>query len=278
MTKKPTLKRFIPKPIKAILWQIKYFSEDFIDVITGKRDTLTPPKRMIFVGGGDFREIGDIFLHYFKELGELKPDENVLDVGSGIGRMAAPLTKYLSPNSRYEGIDIVKEGIMWCNKKYKNYPNFHFTLTDIYNKHFNPKGKEKAYNYRFPFDDNTFNFVFLTSVFTHMLPIDMENYLKEISRVLSPQGRCLITFFLINQDSLNNITNGKSTFMFKNEYDNYRTDNLDIPETAVAYNEEYIIGLFKKYGFEIYKPVQYGSWCGREKYLSFQDIMVIKKM
>ena len=271
------IKRFIPKPIKMILRQIKYFFEDNIDAITGKRDKLTPPKRKIFVGDGDFRAIGEEFLHYFIELGELKPNEKVLDVGCGIGRMAAPLTKYLTPDSRYEGIDIVEMGIKWCNKKYKNYPNFHFTLTDIYNKYYNPKGKYKAYNYRFPFDDNTFNFTFLTSVFTHMLPMDMENYVKEISRVLTSQGRCLVTFFSINSDSLNNIANGKSTFMFKHEYNNYRINDLDIPENAIAYEEEYFIGLFKKYGFEIYKPVQYGNWSGREKYLSFQDIIVMKK-
>lgn len=273
------IKRFIPRPIKVILRSIKYFFEDLIDVITGKRDELTPPKskRMIFVGDNDFRAIGKEFFHYFKELGELKPNENVLDVGCGIGRMAAPLTEYLSSNSRYEGIDIVEKGIIWCNRHYKKYPNFHFTLTDIYNKEYNPEGKYKASDYRFPFNDNMFNFAFLTSVFTHMLPIDIENYVKEIQRVLSPQGRCLISFFSINSDSLKNIENNKSTIMFKNEYDNYRTNNLDIPEAAVAYDEEFFIGLLKKYGFEIYKPIQYGSWSGREKYLSFQDIVVIKK-
>jgi ubiquinone/menaquinone biosynthesis C-methylase UbiE len=273
------IKQFIPKSIKTILRQIKYFPADFIDVIKRKkRDELTPPKRYVFVGGGDFEAIGEEFLRYFKELGELKPDENVLDVGCGIGRMAAPLTKYLSPNARYEGIDIVEQGIIWCNKHYKNHPNFHFTLTDIYNKSYNPKGKQNACDYRFPFDDNTFNFAFLTSVFTHMLPMDVENYIKEISRVLSPQGRCLITFFSINADSLNNIANKKSKHMFKHEYDNYRINDLDMPEDAVAYNEEYFIGLLKKYGFEIYKPIQYGNWSGREKHLSFQDIIIIRKM
>jgi len=192
--------------------------------------------------------------------------------------MAVPLTNYLSPNSRYEGIDIVEMGIKWCNKHYKNYPNFHFTFTDIYNKHYNPNGKHKASNYNFPFSDDSFNFVFLTSVFTHMLPMDIENYVKEISRVLQSKGRCLITFFSINFDSLNNIANGKSTIMFKYEYDNYRINNIDVPEETVAYNEEYFIDLLKKYRFEIYKPIQYGSWSGRKKFLSFQDIIIIKKI
>jgi len=46
----------------------------------------------------------------------------------------------------------------------------------------------------------------------------------------------------------------------------YCIEDINIPEVAVAYKEEYFIDLLKLYGFEIYKPIQYGSWCGREKY------------
>jgi hypothetical protein len=81
------IKQFIPRPIKKVLktifLPIIYFFEDFIDVIRGRKDELTPPQRMIFVGDGDFRAIGKEFLLYFKDLGELKPNENVLDVGCG---------------------------------------------------------------------------------------------------------------------------------------------------------------------------------------------------
>ena len=38
---------------------------------------------------------------------------------------------------------------------------------------------------------------FLTSVFTHMLPEDVEHYLDELARVLKPGGRTLITWFLL---------------------------------------------------------------------------------
>ena len=53
----------------------------------------------------------------------------------------------------------------------------------------------------FPCADNSFDLVFLTSVFTHMFAGDVENYLSEISRVLKPGGKCLITWFLLDEVS-----------------------------------------------------------------------------
>jgi hypothetical protein len=60
-----------------------------------------PPPERIFVGDGGFLPIGVEFLKWFVRLGDLKPDERVLDLGCGIGRMeplrALPLS---SPRSR----------------------------------------------------------------------------------------------------------------------------------------------------------------------------------
>ena len=50
------------------------------------------------------------------------------------------------------------------------------------------------------FPDATFDFVCATSVFTHMLPAGVANYLREIRRVLRPGGRCLATFFVLRSD------------------------------------------------------------------------------
>lgn len=64
----------------------------------------------------------------------------MLDVGSGIGRMARPLTKFLTSGS-YVGIDIVPRGIEWCQRHITSrYPNFTFQHADVYNKEYNPTG------------------------------------------------------------------------------------------------------------------------------------------
>jgi ubiquinone/menaquinone biosynthesis C-methylase UbiE len=46
----------------------------------------------------------------------------------------------------------------------------------------------------FPFEKESFDLVFMRSVFTQMPAPDLERYVKEISRVLAPDGRFLGTF------------------------------------------------------------------------------------
>lgn len=268
-----TLKR----QIKTLVKDLYYLPLDIIDSLSGKRDEYTPPRRLIFVGNGDFRKQGDEFLKYFIELGGLKPTHRILDVGCGIGRMAIPLTKFLTTGS-YEGFDIIPRGIKWTNKQISSkYPNFHFQLADVYNEWYNPGGKCDADQYKFPFANESFDFVFLTSVFTHMLPTDMNNYFSEIVRVLRPKGKSLITYFLINNQSRALITQKRSKFDFVHRDEGYWTISLAKPESAIAYDEEHIRNDYRTSKMTIIDPIQYGSWSGREKSLSFQDIIVAEK-
>ena len=241
-------------------------------------EELIPPPEMIFVGGGDFREVGEEFLQYFIAFGGLKPNEEVLDVGCGIGRMAIPLTQYLRSEGRYEGFDIVTDGISCCREEItQRYPNFHFQLADLYNKRYSSEGKYAAADYRFPYESESFDFVFLTSVFTHMLPDGMENYPSEIVRLMKRGGRCLITFLLLNDESLELLSAGPAKFVFQHDFGTYRIVRVDIPEAVVGYDEVFVLGLYEKYGLTIEQPIHYGSWWGRSTFLSHQDIIVASK-
>lgn len=273
------LKRHLPSRLKKTLRLFYCYSIDFAESILGLRDEFTPPRSKIFVGDASFRKPGEEFLRYFLELGGLKPDERVLDVGCGIGRMAVPLTRYLSPRGEYRGFDIVKEGIDWCQGRISpKFPNFHFQLLDIYNRNYNPGGTLRAHECRFPCETGYFDFVLLTSVFTHMLPADMENYFSEIARVLKRGGRCLITFFLLNAGSRSLIASGESKLDFRYEIDGTLTVDERTPEAAVAYDENRIRMTHEKYGLRITEPIRFGSWCGRRHYLSYQDIVVAVKI
>jgi ubiquinone/menaquinone biosynthesis C-methylase UbiE len=231
-----------------------------------------------FANAHSYQAVAEEFMNYFKNIGGLKPNESVLDVGCGCGQMAAALTGYLDKSAIYEGFDIVSTMIKWCERNISSkYPNFHFTRADIFNGSFNPSGRYTAATYKFPYKDQSFDFVFLKSVFTHMLPEDLENYLSEIARVMKSGGRCLISYFLLNTESLKSIESKSSTLDFKHVFGTYRTINEAAPEEAVAYNEEYVRNLYDKFGLHIIEPVYYGSWCSRRNFLSYQDIVIASR-
>lgn len=275
---KKHLAKLIPNPIKPTLKKIYYFPLDIIDRLKS-RYCMIPPRSMIFVGTGDFIQIGKEFRGYLIELANLQPNNRILDVGCGIGRMAIPLTDYISTDGEYFGIEIVKNGIEWCQTYISTkYNNFHFQHIDVYNKHYNPDGKVLAKDFRFPFDDKSFDIVFLTSVFTHMLPSDLDKYMSEISRVLKAGGRCLITFFIINQESETLVRSGRSSLDFRYKIEGCLTINENDPEAAIAYNEEFILKLFTKYMLNVSKPIRYGSWCNRDIFLTYQDLIIATKI
>jgi ubiquinone/menaquinone biosynthesis C-methylase UbiE len=272
------LRRLIPTRFQPAARKLFYLPADSLDLLLGRRDPLTPPKGKIFFSVGDFKKSGEGFVDFLVDLGGLRPSDTVLDVGCGIGRRAVPLTEYLDAKGSYEGIDIVPEGIEWCNKEIAaKFSNFRFTLADVHNKQYHPAGKSQASEYVFPYKDDSFDFTFLASVFTHMLPEAVDNYLSEIARVLRNGGRSMITFFLLNRESLKLMESGVSTINFKYDLNGCRVKERGTPEVSVAYPEGTVRALYKRYGLEIEEPIRYGSWCGRREYLDYQDIVVASK-
>jgi SAM-dependent methyltransferase len=236
-----------------------------------------PPWWLRDVGGDDFEATGQEFLNLFVQVGDLQPDERILEMGCGSGRMAIPLTNYLSQSGYYTGIDITTQSIAWCQRNIsRRYPNFSFLHADLYNKRYNPRGRYLAKDYTFPFKSESFDFIFLTSVFTHLFPEDTENYLCEIARSLRRDGRGFFTFFLLNERQQALAKHGRNDIDFKYGPGPYRVRDESIPESAVAYKETYLRQSLLKCGLALHEPVHYGTWSGREDGLSYQDILLVR--
>jgi len=260
------------------LYRIFYDSADSINFSNKRNNEIIYPKGKLFVGGGDFEKVGNEFFQYFKEFCNLQPNHKILDVGCGMGRMAIPLLNFLENNGSYEGFDVFYDGIKWARKKIsKKHSNFNFSFVNIYNSEYNPKGTLQAFEYKFPYPDRQFNFIFATSLFTHLLPESIENYFAEINRVLKLGGKCLFTFLLLNNKSNRLILEKKSMIKFEHSENNYQVMRKKVPEHTIAYDESFVMEIYKKYNFKIIEPILYGSWCGRKKFVSFQDIIVASK-
>ena len=208
------IKPLVPKNLRPSVLNLYCLMLDAVALIRGRRDALTPPRRLLRFAtdpNSDFGETGRGFVDFLVRQCGLRPDHKVLDVGCGVGRVAVALAGHLEQEGRYEGFDIVPQEIEWCQKHISTrFPNFSFQLADVRNLTYNPKGKVRASEYRFPYDDGSFDFVVLASVFTHMLSRDMDRYVTEVSRVLKHGGRCFISFYLLNDKARKNIGAGIS--------------------------------------------------------------------
>lgn len=233
-----------------------------------------PPIELMFDGPQTLEAYlanGEEFLAIFRDKGGLKLDDKILDVGSGTGRKTIPLTDYLTDKAKYYGIDVKKEGVDWCTENITAVcPNFTFQHIDVYSPGYNPTGTIAPSTFKFPFEDNTFDFVTLCSVFTHMQWDDLTNYLHEVYRVMKPGGRCLITYFLIVKNS----PWDDSTIYY--DVKNGKTASKEFPEQAIAFCAQPLMELYQETGF-IIEQMHWGTWNYRWPGLSYQDIIIAIK-
>lgn len=259
--------------------RVVYWPYDTWMSITRRRDPMVPPKGKIFIGSGDFVSQGRHIAGMLTDLTGLTPDMAVLDVGCGIGRAAVALTSVLSDKGCYEGFDIVHDGIDWCRQRITpRHPNFHFTHVDLRNDLYNLSTEAEAAHFRFPYPDGSFDRVLLTSVFTHMMPDDMNNYLREIRRVLRPGGICLATYFVIDAEAESNMKAGRAYFNFTHDFGHYRLLDANVREADVAFSLDWLCRSFEDAELTL-TAWHRGTWaCApAETAPDFQDVVILTR-
>lgn len=97
-----------------------------------------------------------------------------LDLGCGDGLSAQFIGKYF-PQTKYYGIDISGNSV--DKAKSRGLSGAEFILYD---------------GSHIPFEDNTFDIVFLACVMHHIIPTQRDNILNEIKRVLKKNGKLVI--------------------------------------------------------------------------------------
>jgi len=242
---------------------------DARDRFAGRGGRLVPPRRLRFVGEGDFVAVGDEFLSHLVALCRLRPEDRVLDVGCGIGRLARALAGYLSVDGAYAGLDVNAAGIEWCRARYAHFPQFAFVHADVRNARFNPGGAIDPLRYRLPFDDGSFDVAVLISVLTHMTADEALHELGQVRRVLAPGGRMLATFFVLDPEA------PAPALAFGPVADGMAVVDPALPEEAVAYEPEWVLEALRAAGLDLVE-LHPGLWTGRDEGLSFQDVVVAR--
>jgi SAM-dependent methyltransferase len=275
-----------PRWLRWILRKMYLAPVDLADRLLGRSDPRLPPKSERFTGGvNDFAASGRLDLEDLKKVAEVCPSSRILEVGCGVGRVAAAMPDFLDANGSYEGFDIVRDGIEWCKQHIVGpYDNIHFTLADVYNKEYNPKGHVQPAEYKFPYEDETFDVAVLISVFTHMLPTDLDQYVSEISRVLKKNGRIFATYFIVTPESLRLMSSRRGSARFKHNLGSHWIQSRKVPELGVAYDERYLREIYSQHGLS--PDIYFGRWCGRPGiwppnsglHDRHQDVVVARKL
>jgi SAM-dependent methyltransferase len=278
------LRGLIPVWLKPSLREAICRVVDGLDWVFGRCDALTPPARLrvrvgcfaSFIRVDRYRVVGEEFANHLVNIAGLTTDSRLLDIGCGCGQVAAALTSRIGELGAYDGFDPDATAIAWCREHISSrFPNFHFAHADLANTQYNPAGGMRAEEFRFPYADQTFDVILLKSVFTHMPGRQMEHYLSEIQRMLRPGGRCFASYFLLNAESRANIDAGDSAYIFEHQGEGCYILDPNVPDYLVAYDEERVQQAAARAGLKLSDPIHYGSWCGRSRYLSFQDLVLL---
>jgi len=254
---------FMSKKHKNYSYKGYSIPQDLIDLTGGGVDT--------------WDEIARYHMGSYDKYTPIKPDFTILEVGCGVGRDAIHLTKKLSDNGTYIGVDIIKPSIDWCTKNITSkYPNFTFDYLDIYSQIHNPSGKLKVTDVTLPGEDGSVDLIILQSVFTHMFSWDIVHYLAEFRRLLKPGGKVFASFFVLDPEALQLVEKTKPALSFKHKLEEgcYLNDK-DYPEGAIGYTPEKLHEMLQIGGMRLDRPVYKGFWCGRVGDFDGQDIAIL---
>jgi SAM-dependent methyltransferase len=226
------------------------------------------------MGPGDYWAIGERTVELVARLAGLRRWDHVLDVGSGLGRIAWPLAARLGWRGRYVGIDAAKPYVEWCCQ-HLPVKKLEFVFADIRTSAYNVHGAIPPERFTFPWPDGCFDLAIATSLFTHLLPEAADNYLAQIARCLRPRGRLFASFFLLDQAGRAAAAAGATYPTFLHPIPEGLLHDPAVPEDGIAYHPEWVAGAFARHGLQVVSAHR-GSWKVPTE-LYYQDVIVARK-
>jgi len=241
-----------------------------------------PPKDLrIWVGPFSdpalFARSGEEMVRDIIRLCDLSRGSRILEVGCGCGRLARAFASHIGATGSYEGFDVVHALVDWCRQHLEPLlPNFRFSLADVHAPGYNPTGTVAASEYRFPFAANEFDAAVVSSVFTHMLADEIENYLAELRRVLKPDARMFITALLFDDAAAHAVAQGSTAFDLRHPVGPCMTFDPDHPRGGIACPEAWLSDALGRNGFAIGSILR-GNWRQVRSCEVSHDVVVARK-
>lgn len=231
------------------------------------RELPTPSSEQARKISGDpatFHSIGISLARALEKFAGLKENSRVLEIGCGYGRVALPLTQVINSEGSYTGVEIMPEAVAWCTQNIPAlHPGFKFHHLDVYNEFYNPNGAQSVSDIALPFEDASLDLVFLTSVFTHLVAEDVDAYMREIARVLTPSGVLAGTWFMVDHGVGAKILDGRAQIPIAwADGAGAYFKSAERGTVAVAYDEAVVDAFHERTGFAI-ENKRRGHWFSR---------------
>jgi len=154
----------------------RHYVEDYQALVKSLFEQYAPEEAASLAVGGHYDVLGDLEIALLCYLG-VDMASDIIDVGCGSGRLATKL----APNGftgSYLGTDVVPELLNFAQERSPT--TFRF---------------EQVEELRIPADDCSADVVTVFSVFTHLRHEESYIYLREMYRVLRPQGCVILSFY-----------------------------------------------------------------------------------
>ena len=159
----------------------------------------------------------------------LEAYDSVFDWGCGCGRTARQLMLQKTPPKKYVGVDLNRTAVQWCVQHLAPHASqFEFLHQDVYNIGLNPKGT--ANELPFPVEDQSVSLLIAWSVFSNVLEQSIPFYLREVARVLRPDGIAYTTWLVFDKNDFPVLLDSQNA-MYINPVD---------PTNAVYYDRSWL--------------------------------------
>lgn len=170
-----------------------------------------------------------------KSLEVWKSGDHIFDLACGNGRLAIPLTE---EDVEYDGMECVEGSVLFCRKAFEPWADrFRFHHCDVWNGEYNPDGKLVPTQFSFPFEDETFDSVLCSSIFTHIGTEEAcRHYLSEVGRVMKSGGKAWITWF---RSPPNEVSSGCKRTVFKESAIINMLDGFEVEYTNCGFTDSW---------------------------------------
>lgn len=176
-----------------------HFLEDYEQHVKDLMEKHPLDEAMSLAVGGNWDGVGNLGADLLIHCG-LEDGMRVLDFGCGSGRIASKLSKKVEVGS-FVGIDVISDLLEYAKTVCP--PNYVFKLNQ---------------SLKVPVEENSFDYVYAFSVFTHLLQTEIILYSHDIFKKLKSGGLFLFSFLemdkhwsILEADAVRHLTYGKPT-------------------------------------------------------------------